>query len=334
MTRFINRPDNADRDSVREVRGSSVMGLARRGHGRPLGDLRSRVMRHSLLLLAFAACESSNPTPDPDQPDAPPPGPPGMAALPQPTGTCPAIAAGDVTFAPAGIAPRKVKLAIDPAKTGAGEVVLYWHATGSAPEEAAFALGNSLDDIVAGGGVVAAPYSDASAGTFEWFIVNGSDRLDDFTLADEIVGCLAQAGRVDAARVHSVGMSAGGLQTTAFSFMRSNYVASVATFSGGMPPGYQPQIQRTDNKFAALIFFGGVDDNVFGLDFKAASELYGTTLDGTGHFTALCDHGNGHEIPLDAAPSVTAFFRANPFGAWPSPYANGLPATFPAYCSR
>ena len=51
-----------------------------------------------------------------------------------------------------------------------------------------------------------------------------------------------------------------------------------------------------------------------------------------GHFAAICDHGNGHEIPLDAAPSVGAFFAANGYGAWPSPYAAGLPATFPSYC--
>jgi hypothetical protein len=40
-----------------------------------------------------------------------------------------------------------------------------------------------------------------------------------------------------------------------------------------------------------------------------------------------------HNIPLDAAPSVALFFTANAFGAWPSPYEAGLPASFPAYCS-
>jgi hypothetical protein len=27
------------------------------------------------------------------------------------------------------------------------------------------------------------------------------------------------------------------------------------------------------------------------------------------------------------------FFAANGFGAWPSPYASGLPASFPSYCA-
>lgn len=289
-------------------------------------------MRRLSLVVVLAACNSS---PGMDSPDA------GTgsdsstsgatAEIPQPTGTCPAITNGDVTFAPAGMAPRKVKLAIDASATG-GELVIYWHATGSSPLEAGYALGSTVDDITHAGGVVAAPYSDPAAGTFEWFIVNGSDKQDDFKLADEIVACLAP--RIDTAHVHSIGMSAGGLQTTATSFLRSNYIASVATFSGGMPDGFAPTPQRADNKFAALIFDGGATDNVFGVDFKAASERYRTTLVESGHFAALCDHGNGHEIPDNTGPSVAAFFAANGFGAWPSPYTAGLPSTFPTYCSN
>ncbi len=289
----------------------------------------------TLLLLALSACSTSD-----DPAGAPDAGgttdaPAGTAAatIPAPTGTCPAIVDGDVTFAPAGIAPRKVKLAVA-AGAQRGPLVLYWHATGSSPIEAAYALGSSLETMKAAGAVIATPYSDPVAGQFEWFIVNGSDRQDDFVLADEIVGCLAAANRIDPAHVHSVGMSAGGLQTTAMSFLRSAYVASVATFSGGMPPGFTPVVQRPDNKFAALIFEGGASDNVFGVDFKAASAAYKAMLTGAGHFAALCDHGKGHKIPLDAAPSVAAFFTDHGFGVWPSPYVNGLPATFPTYCAR
>ncbi|HEY0255046.1 MAG TPA: hypothetical protein VGC41_26145 [Kofleriaceae bacterium] len=254
--------------------------------------------------------------------------------IPTPTGTCPTIANGDVTFAPAGIPPRKVKLALDPAKS-TGELVIYWFATGSAPLEAAYSLGATETAITDAGGVVAAPYADSDAGTFEWFIVNQSPRLDDFILADEIVGCLAQAGRIDPLHIHSMGMSAGALQTTAFSFLRSDYVASVATYSGGVPPQFTPTNENPANKFAALIFDGGATDDVFGVDFQAASMAYATMLTADGHYAELCDHGKGHDIPLDAAPSVATFFTANPFGAWPSPYAAaGIPASFPSYCAR
>jgi poly(3-hydroxybutyrate) depolymerase len=286
-------------------------------------------------LLALAACSSPTGADAPDGGSAQTDGSPAVAApkVPTPTGTCPAITNGDVMFAPAGIAPRKVKLAIG-AESDRGALVLYWHATGSSPLEAAYALGSAVDDITSAGGVVATPYSDAAAGTFEWFIVNGSTRLDDFILADEIVACLAQAGRIDPARVHSVGMSAGGLQTTAMSFLRSDYIASVTTFSGGMPDGFDPTPQRAENKFAALIFDGGATDSVFGVDFRAASERYRETLVANGHFAARCDHGNGHEIPTSVGTVVAEFFAANGFGAWPSPYASGLPSTFPSYCAR
>jgi len=295
-------------------------------------------MRTALVVL-LAACSSptSAPPAAPDAPavvtgDAPIPGV--QPKLPAPTGTCPALVAGDVTFAPAGMPPRKVKLALADHAATPGPLVIYWHATYSSPDEAAYSLGDTESQITAAGGVVAAPYADATAGTFEWFIVNQSAKTDDFVLADEIVACFAAAGRIDPLHIHSMGMSAGALQTTAVSFMRSDYIASVATYSGGMPDGFSPSIEDPTNKFAALIFSGGASDDVFGVDFQAASDRYRTMLVASGHYAEGCDHGQGHNIPLDAAPSVALFFAANPYGAWPSPYAAGLPASFPSYCSR
>jgi predicted esterase len=253
--------------------------------------------------------------------------------IPAPTGTCPTIAAGDVTFAPAGIPARKVKLAFDPAKVGTGPLIFYWYATGSGTFESAYSLGDTEAAITSAGGIVATPFADSTAGEFEWFIVNQSPKLDDFLVADEVVACLAAQHMFDTNRIHSMGMSAGALQTTAVSFIRAQYIASVATYSGGVPPGFSPTNQNPANKFAALIFDGGTSDDVFSVDFQAASMTYDSMLKADGHFAALCDHNMGHNIPLDAAPSVAAFFAANPWGAWPSPYANGLPSTFPTYCS-
>ena len=295
-----------------------------------------RARMRFVLLIALVGCNGSATT-APDAADAADSS--GDAAttsrpaIPAATGACPALVDGDVTFAPAGMPPRKVKLALG--ASAPGPLVLYWHATGSGVGEASYALGATHASIVADGGVIAAPYSDASAGMFEWFIVNGSERLDDFVLADEIVACLVAASRIDPTRIHSMGMSAGALQTTALSFMRSAYVASVATYSGGVPARYMPAVQDPQNKFAALIFAGGSSDNVFGVDFQVASESYRDVLTANGHFAALCEHGNGHAIPRDAAPAVYEMFRAHPFGRSPSPYAaSGLPASFPAYCVR
>src|SRR5512144_2636309 len=99
-------------------------------------------MRLAVLAAALTACAApatpgGDPAPDAADPTTMPPG--AGPALPSPTGTCPTLAPGDVTFAPAGIAPRTVKLAFDPGKP-IGELYLYWHATGSGPAEAAYAL--------------------------------------------------------------------------------------------------------------------------------------------------------------------------------------------------
>ena len=255
------------------------------------------------------------------------------AFVPQPTGVCPELRSGDIMFAPAGITPRAVRLSFDPA-AARGPLLLYWHATGSNPSEAQLSLGDSEAAFIAAGGVVAAPYSDPTAGQFEWFVVNQRTDQDDFLLADEIIACFARAGRIDTDRVHSWGMSAGAIQTTAMSFIRATYIASVATYSGGLPPQANPPPLDPDNKFAAMIFHGGPTDAVFGVDFQMASQRYDTLLDGAGHYSTLCNHGGGHTIPRAAAPSVLTFFADNGFGAWPSPYeAAGLPAGFPAYCA-
>jgi hypothetical protein len=254
----------------------------------------------------------------------------GAPVIPSPTGTCPTIANGEVTFAPAGIAPRKVTLNMGSAPAH-GPLIFYWHATGSSPLEATYSLGTTMSAITAAGGVVAAPSPDPNAGQFEWYLVSGT-KTDDLLVADEVVGCLAKAG-IDTMHIHSMGMSAGALQTTAMSYLRSSYLASVTTYSGGLAPGVTWPAQDASNKFAAFLFYGGANDNAYGFDFQAATKLYQSTLKGAGHFAPICNHNKGHMIPTDAAPSVWAFFQANGFGVSPSPYAGGLPSTFPSYCS-
>jgi hypothetical protein len=277
------------------------------------------------------------PTPPPPTDTAPAPagGPaPSEQLLPRPTGTCPSIVAGDVTFAPAGIAPRKVRIWIGPAAaTADGPLVFYWHGTGSSPSEAVTGLSQAvIDEIVSKGGIVAAPYADPAAGTFPWFLTASRTRMDDLLVADEVLACARQGIGVDVRRIHSIGMSAGGLQTTQMSYRRSGYVASVVTYSGGLLSAYgAPARQDPSNHFAALLFDGGPND-VIVINFQQASEAYWSDLVGHDQFAAICNHGRGHIIPTDARGSVRDFFVAHPFGVT-SPYAAGLPATFPSYCA-
>jgi len=253
--------------------------------------------------------------------------------IPKPTGPCPEFAEGEVTFSPSALSiDRSVYMWIsDQAQSKDGPLIFYWYATGSAPSEALWGLGTQvINDVKSRGGIVVAPNADPAAGQYNWYLVS-TTREDDLILMDEVVACAVEKVGIDTRHIHTMGMSAGGLNTAQASFRRSNYLASVVTYSGGISY-VTPPIQDPDNKFAAMIFHGGTND-VYVIDFKATSEAYHTLLEDNGHFSFICDHGRGHTIPNDATASVWQFFQDHPFGTDPSPYASGLPSGFPSYCA-
>jgi predicted esterase len=259
--------------------------------------------------------------------------PPHAAYLPQPTGVCPEFKEGLLTFRPAGIAARNVQIWMsDAARTADGALVFYWHGTGGQPSQAITGLGQTqIDAIKAQGGIVAAPASDPSAGTFPWFYVSSTSRDDDLRVADEVLACAIQKVGIDVSRIHSLGFSAGALQTTQMSYRRSGYIASVATYSGGRASTIPTQ--DASNKFAAFIFHGGPSDEVV-MNFQTASQNYATDLRAKSQFALLCNHGKGHAIPTDARAAVWQFFQAHPHGTVPSPWASTLPSSVPSYCAR
>jgi predicted esterase len=257
---------------------------------------------------------------------------PAAELLPKATGACPELTEGKITVSPDG-KPRDVQIWIsDAAVEKDGPLVFYWHGTGSSPVlEPPYGLGEqNVAAILAEGGIVAAPFHDPDAGSFPWYLTTGSGAEDDLRVADEVLACAIEKVGVDLRRIHSIGMSAGGLHTTQMSWRRSGYLASVVTYSGGELT--KPDVQDPSNKFAAMIFHGGATDTVI-IDFQPISEKYRDTLSADGHFAFVCDHGLGHDIPTDAVDSVHRFFQDHPFGTEPSPYAGGLPEGFPSYCS-
>jgi hypothetical protein len=267
---------------------------------------------------------------DGDETGDPPPVP---ENLPTPTGACPSFASGNMTFSPAGIDERSVKLWVGDNPQPGGMLVIYWHAYGSDPIEAEYNLsGPVIDAILDQGGVVAAPYKADDVGEFPWFVVNNSPRPDDMLLGDEIVACALEQVGIDPRRIHSTGMSAGGLQTVAFTMARSSYIASVTSFSGGAYT--ELPFEDSANHFAAMIIHGG-DNDIFGglVNFKTLSLAWFEQLTANGNFAFLCDHGGGHTLPNDYGASVANFFYAHPFGTEPSPYVGDLPPSFPADCA-
>jgi predicted esterase len=259
--------------------------------------------------------------------------PPVPENLPTPTGACPSFASGNVTFAPATTATRSVRLWTSDNPQPGGMLVIYWHAYGSNPAEAEYTLSASvIDAILAPGGVVAAPYPAEDVGEFPWFVVNNSPRQDDILLGDEIVACALEQTGIDPRRIHATGMSAGGLQTVAYTMARSHYIASVTSFSGGSY--IELPFEDPANHFAAMIIHGG-DNDIFGglVNFKTLSVAWFNQLTANGNFAFICDHGGGHTVPSGYGSSVANFFFSHPFGTEPSPYVGALPSGFPADCS-
>jgi len=259
------------------------------------------------------------------------------ANIPQITGTCPDFIEGVITVSPAGNSqPRNVKIWVSDAANGLdGPIVFYWHGTGGSPNEALTGLGiDTINAIKAEGGIVVAPYHDPDSGTYPWFLTTYplQTREDDLRVADEVLACAIEKIGIDTSRIHSIGMSAGGLQTAQFSFRRSNYIASAVTYSGGiLSCSFPPPNQDPSNKFAAMIFHGGVNDIVV-ISFKTASECYKNLLIANGNFAFICDHGNGHTMPSGVQDDIWQFFQDHRYGFDPSIYESGLPSDFPSYC--
>jgi hypothetical protein len=252
----------------------------------------------------------------------------GPKALPKPTKPCPKLIQGQVT-----ILGVKVQLWVGskPASIK-GPLVFYWHGTASNPGEAALGLGQkNIDAIKAQGGMVAAPKgptvrTGVQTGGIVW-------KSGDYAVADEILACALQQVGIDARRIHSVGMSAGGLQTAQMSYTRSGYLASVVTYSGGLIPFLPPPpSQDPANKLPAMIMHGGIKDQLGTFSFKLSSERYLKALQGNGQFAFICDHGQGHWLAPGGGGAVWRFFQDHRFGASPSPYKGGLPASIPTYC--
>jgi poly(3-hydroxybutyrate) depolymerase len=226
----------------------------------------------------------------------------------------------------------------DAARTTPGALVIFWHGLGGQAANAALALAglgpDVVADILAKGGIVAAPEKSekrttVSVSELPWLLALGAGEEDDLFVMDEIVGCAIQELNIDTRRIHTTGMSAGGLQTGQVAARRSGYLASVVPFSGGQLGS--PPIQDPNNKYAAALFHGGDGDMVV-INFKQQQTAFHDRLKSQGQFAILCDHGEGHRVVAAAATGGWAFMQDHPYGVTPEPYADGLPDTIPDYC--
>jgi hypothetical protein len=248
----------------------------------------------------------------------------GPASLPAHKEDCPSIKTGAMTF----LGQAVTVWAGTPTATTHGPLVIYWHATGSNPQEATLGLGQAaITEITAGGGMVAAQAQTNGQGTNTG---NGVWFTGDFDVADEIVACAIEQLHIDTQRIHAAGFSAGGLQTTWMAYARSSYLASAVSYSGGLTRPLT--LQDPGNVPPAMAVHGAPGSDVVVIDFSTTSASYEADVKAKGGFAIDCNHGGAHTIPAGIAPSTWKFLKDHPYKIKPEPYAAAIPAGFPAYC--
>lgn len=188
--------------------------------------------------------------------------------------------------------------------------------------------------------------------TIDWDVAVVTADNREAAMFDAILECLETRWGVDEDHVHAVGFSMGGFVVDALGTVRGERLASLVTYSGaygnndanlaglGMIasaidwPDY-----ATTNPYAQVFLHGGTTDTysvmVATMHFDQYAANDSAMLGALGHDTFLCDHGGGHTAPPPGfmAAQIVEFFRDHPRGTATSPYAAGLPADWPSYCT-
>ena len=199
---------------------------------------------------------------------------------------------------------RDVRIFIDPekARKKQGPLVYYWHGSNEDWSQIYRVLGHSvIDEIVREGGIVVAPHAGAPK-ALPWYIMNPSTTglENDYYLADQLAACAEQLYDIDERRIYSMGFSAGGIQSAAMGRLRSNYIAAIASYSGGQLPWFSLLFsQAPDNYYRAYITYGSRgEDKVPLVEFADTSESLVGYLEWRGfHELMVCQQRRGHTMP-------------------------------------
>jgi len=285
----------------------------------------SRALAAAMAFTAsLAGCSSTDSDPEGQKTPVQEPEPP-KPTLPAAEGECPAMTQGAQLFRG-----KNVFLHVPPegAPKG-GSLVFYWHGSGSNTGECSLVLGPTLKAITDAGGVVAcmdggqSTNDGAYTGPFEWY-------EGDYNVADEVVACATEKFELDPRRIHALGMSAGGLQSSQM-VLRRAYMASAVSMSGGCLDCPEPP--DGSNKVPMMLFHGSWEADLVVIHFYDTSRNMANKLLERGQLAIDCNHGGGHRPPSEEAPDMWQFFQDHPYKVDPEPYTAGLPSSFPAYCS-
>jgi hypothetical protein len=248
---------------------------------------------------------------------------PAPEKLPKANGACPALADGTVT-----VAGSKVVIWVG---SKPGPAYFYFHGTGTVPGEVDQGLPGATRGVKTNGGLVASWDTSNSKGTNTgtiWY-------TGDLEGMDQLVACGVEKGIIDTGRIHVSGYSAGGLETGAAIFSRSNYVASGIVYSGGKPFGVGA-LQDPSNVPAMIGAHGAMGQDSLVLDFHDGTINMENEIVKLGGFAIDCDdngdHVGGWFTRAGVGGKAMQFLADHPYNTKPSPYASALPAGFPAFC--
>lgn len=239
---------------------------------------------------------------------------------------CPALAAGRNDLFPSGGLDRSFELVLPPEDAvGPHPVLFAWHGFGG---DAASFLSPGLEDAAASQGMILIVPEGLDRGGVPGFdVVSPPATNTDLALFDDVLTCVSEQFDVDPERVHTTGMSNGGLMSGYLLATRAERLASVAPLSGGIT------VDATPAAFPpTLLVWGGPTDEAYDQDFHALAGDAITTLRAADTFVVACEHTDGHALSSGWWAWVVDFLAAHPRDAPAPAWAGGLPESVPDWC--
>ena len=244
--------------------------------------------------------------------------------LPDPPASCPTLRTGMVS-----ILGMDVRLWVGRrSAAGGGMAYLYWPTHFGMADDAE-SLGDNLDRIVAGGGLVAAFSQTLGAGEDTAL---GAWHTGDFEVADVVVACAVQQLGVDPRRIYTGGCGAGGLHAGAMVYARASYLAGAVLEGGGvMSPGKLPP----GGHVPSLIASYGLTDGPMDIVAPPATRALARDLSNHGGLVIVCPGPSACIGPTSQIRDAHfRFLVDHPYGIDADPYADGLPPEFDDVCDR
>ena len=205
-------------------------------------------------------------------------------------------------------------------------LITLWHGFGSSPEE--IKSYSNLEDYAESEGFVMVVPSSYPDGAVEWDSLASGDS-PDLAFYDDLIYCVTESFSIDQQRIHSTGLSAGGLWTSYLSVFRSEVLASVVGMSAGLIPDYPSD----NSSIPHLVAWGGENDIAYEQNFHTLAQDLITNLSANGHFVVSCNHNLEHVWETEFTPWAVRFMLDHPKGINELPYAAGLPdGVYPDYC--